>query len=108
MPAAAKLVTLTQAKAHLAITLPPGDPGDTELQDQLDEAEETILHFLKGAGGQAVNWTDPTTAPGDVTAAIKLLLGRLHQDRGDDNEDFPKFWERIKLLLARYHTPGIA
>jgi len=108
MPAPAKLVTLPQAKAHLEITLPAGDPGDQQIQDQLDEAEDTILRFLKGAGGQAETWTDPTTAPGDVTAAIKLLLGRLHQGRGDDETDFPKFWERIKLLLARYHTPGIA
>jgi hypothetical protein len=108
MPATAKLVTLTQAKAHLNITLPPGDPADEELQDQLNEAEDTILRFLKGAGGLAETWVDPTTAPGDVTAAIKLLLGRLYQDRGDDETDFPKFWERIKLLLARYHTPGIA
>lgn len=108
MPAVAKLVTLSQAKAHLYITLPDGDPGDAEIQSKLDEAEETILNFLKGANGQAVTWIDPTTAPGPVTAAIKLLLARLHEDRGDDEADFPQFWERIKLLLARYHTPAIA
>lgn len=108
MPAAAKLVTLSQAKAHLYITLPDGDPGDAEIQSKLDEAEETILNYLKGANGQAAAWNDPITAPGPVTAAIKLMLGRLHEDRGDDESDWPQFWARIDLLLARYHTPAIA
>lgn len=106
MPAAAKLVTLSQAKEHLNITLPEGDPGDAEIQSKLDEAEETILNYLKK--GASVDWVDPTTAPGPVTAAIKLMLGRLYIHRGDDDEDGAKFWTRIDLLLARYHTPGIA
>lgn len=108
MPATAVLVTLTQAKQHLNITLPEGDPGDAEIQDKLNEAEETILNYLKGAGGQAANWVDPTTAPGAVTAAIKLMLGRLYQHRGDDDTDGAQFWTRIDLLLARFHTPGVA
>jgi hypothetical protein len=108
MPAPAKLVTLTQAKAHLNITIPPGDPADVEIQDALNEAEETILNYLKGAGGQAAAWVDPVTAPGPVTAAIKLMLGRLYQHRGDDDTDGADFWTRIDLLLARYHTPGVA
>ena len=108
MPAPAKLVTLTQAKAHLNITLPEGDPGDVEIQDQLDAAEDTILNYLKGARGEAVNWVDPTTAPGPVVQAIKLMLGQLYQHRGDDPADGQDFWRRIDLLLARYHTPAIA
>jgi hypothetical protein len=108
MPAPAKLVTLTQAKAHLYITLPPGDPGDVAIQDALNEAEETILDYLKGANGAAAGWTDPTNAPGPVTAAIKLMLGRLYEHRGDDDTDAEEFWLRIDRLLARYHSPGIA
>jgi hypothetical protein len=108
MPAPAKLVTLTQAKAHLNITIPPGDPADVEIQDMLNEAEETVLNYLKGAGGKAVDWVDPVTAPGPVTAAIKLLLGQLYQHRGDDEADGDAFWIRIDRLLARYHTPGVA
>lgn len=108
MPAPAKLVTLTQAKAHLNITLPDGDPGDTEIQDQLDAAEDIILNYLKGANGEAVNWVDPATAPGPVVQAIKLMLGQLYQHRGDDEANGADFWHRIDLLLARYHTPAIA
>ena len=46
---AAVLVTLTQAKAHLRITMPDGDPGDVDLQFKLDQAEAVILNYLKGA-----------------------------------------------------------
>jgi hypothetical protein len=106
MPATAKLVTLTQAKDHLYITTPDGDPGDAAIQSKLDEAEETILNYLKK--GASADWVDPTTAPGAVTAAIKLMLARLHEDRGDDETDWIEFWRRIDLILARYHTPGIA
>jgi hypothetical protein len=108
MPATARLVTLTQAKAHLQITLPEGDPGDAEIQSKLDEAEETILNYLKGARGQAIDWVDPLTAPGPVTAAIKLMLGRLYEQRGDDEENDERVWTAIDRLLARYHSPAIA
>ena len=108
MPAVAKLVTLTQAKAQLGITLPPGDPGDEFLQDKLNEAEETILDYLKGANGLAVDWVDPTTAPGPVVAAIKLLLADLHEYRGDDEEKDEDLWMAIDRLLKRYRDPALA
>lgn len=107
MPATAKLVTLTQAKAHLYITLPDGDPGDAPIQDALDEAEATILDYLKD-NPAVVAWVDPTTAPGPVTAAIKLMLGRFYEQRGDDEENDVRLWQAIDRLLARYHTPGTA
>jgi hypothetical protein len=108
MPAIAKLVTLSQAKAQLGITLPAGDPSDEFIQDKLNEAEETILNYLKGANGLAVTWTDPTTAPGDVTAAIKLLLVDLHEWRGDDEEKDAVLWVSIANLLVRYRDPALA
>src|SRR5678816_1490973 len=43
----ATLLTLVQAKAHLRITLPALDPGDLDLQQKLDQAEEVILRYLK-------------------------------------------------------------
>ena len=36
------------------------------------------------------------------------MLGRLYKHRGDDDTDPGDFGTRIDLLLARYHTPGIA
>lgn len=107
MPATASLVTLTQAKAHLNITLPEGDPGDVELQDYLDAAEEVIRHYLKD-NPDRVNWVDPTTAPGPVVSAIKLMLGQLYLHRGDDDADGEAFWKRIDLILAQFHTPAVA
>jgi len=104
----AVLVTLTQAKAHLRITMPDGDPGDADLQLKLDQAEGVILNYLKGASGQAADWIDPTTTPGPVSAAILLMLGRLYEQRGDDEENDERLWTAIDRLLARYHTPGIA
>ena len=111
MPAPAKLVTLSQAKAQLYVTTPPGDPGDEAIQDKLNEAEETILNYLKGANGQAAAWVDPVTAPGDVTAAIKLMLTSLHEDRGDAEDAAQAaidLWKRIELHLIRYRDPALA
>ena len=108
MPAPARLVTLTQAKAQLNITLPPGDPGDVEIQDKLDEAEEIILRYLKGANGEAINWVDPVTAPGNVTSAIKLMLTHLYQHRGDDEEKTEDLWTAIHFMLVIYRTPALA
>jgi len=108
MPAPAKLVTLTQAKAHLHSTIPDGDPTDVALQDLLNEAEASILDYLKDTPDRAT-WIDPTTAPGPVTAAIKILLGHLEQDRGDgDPTAGIEIWSRIDVLLARFHVTGIA
>ena len=107
MPAPAKLVTLTQAKAHLQITLPDGDPGDTEIQDTLNAAEAIILTYLKDAKG-AADWTDPTSTPGPVVQAIKLMLGQLYEHRGDDDTDYAEFWHRIDLLLAQHFVTAIA
>ena len=107
MPAPAALVTLAQAKAHLNITLPDGDPGDTELQDLLDTAESVILTYLTDAPDRAT-WVDPTTTPGPVVAAIKLMLGQLYIHRGDDEADGEAFWRRIDLLLAQIHPPAVA
>jgi len=108
MPALAKLVTLTQAKAQLGITLPEGDPGDVELQDTLNEAEAIILDKVKGARGEAATWVDPASAPGPVTQAIKLQLTYLYQFRGDDDTEAENFEKRIQLLLSHYITPAVA
>ena len=107
MPAQAKLVTLTQAKAQLGITLPAGDPGDVELQDRLDAAEAMILDRVKSHPDYAL-WTDPVSAPGAIVEAIKVLLTYQQMDRGDKDTDPEYLWCRIDLILAQYHTPAVA
>jgi len=105
---AAALVTLTQAKTHLRIDLPVGDPSDTEIQEKLDQAEAIILDYLKGANGAAIGWTDPTTTPGPVSAAILLMLARLYEQRGDDEEKDATLWAAVDRLLVRYRDPALA
>ena len=105
---AAVLVTLTQAKAHLRITTPPGDPGDDEIQFKLDQAEAIMLDYLKGANGAAIGWTDPTTGPMPVAAAILLFLARLSEQRGDDEEKDATLWAAIDRLLTRFRDPALA
>jgi hypothetical protein len=102
---AAVLVTLAQAKAHLHITMPDGDPGDADIQLKLDQAEAVIRNYLKKANDAA--WT-PATVPLEVTAAILLMLGRLYEQRGDDEDNDERLWQAIDRLLARHHTPAIA
>ena len=85
---AALLVTLTEAKAHLRITTPDGDPGDADVQAKLDAAEATILDYCNTAAywrGITATWT-PETVPRYVHAAILLQLGELDRFRGDDLE----------------------
>jgi hypothetical protein len=105
---AAVLVTLTQAKAHLHITMPDGDPGDTDLQFKLDQAEAIILDYLKGANGAASGWTDPSTVPLPVTAAILLMLARLFEQRGDDEAKDATLWQAVDRLLTRFRDPALA
>jgi len=108
---AAVCVTLVQAKAHLRITLPPGDPGDLDLQLKLDQAEAIILEYLDTWADPL--WVSPATTPGPVTAAILILLANLFENRGDD-ESFgmsgksDAVWTAIERLLARTRNPALA
>ena len=105
---AAVLVTLATAKGHLRITTPPGDPGDADIQLKLDQAEAIILNYLKGANGAAVGWVSPATAPPPVTAGILLMLTRLYEQRGDDEEKDETLWAAIDRLLIRYRDQALA
>jgi hypothetical protein len=103
-----ELVTLATAKAHLHITTPEGDPGDADIQLKLDQAEAIILNYLKGAHGAAIDWVSPATTPPPVTAGILLMLARLYEQRGDDEEKDEKLWAAIDRLLTRYRDPALA
>lgn len=103
---AAVLVTLVQAKAHLRITLPPGDPGDVDLQLKLDQAEALILNYLSTGADAA--WVSPATVPGPVSAAILLLLTHLFENRGDDQKADADLWLAVDRLLVRYRVSAIA
>ena len=103
---AAALVSLTQAKAHLRITLPALDPGDVDIQLKLDQAEAIILDYLAEFVDAA--WVSPATAPGMVSASILLVLTDLYEHRGDDMTLSEKTWEAVARLLARSRNPALA
>lgn len=103
---AAVLVTLIQAKAHLRITLPALDPGDVDIQLKLDQAEAIILRYLKSQAD--ATWVSPATAPGNVTAAILLLLASLFEMRGDDQTLSEHTWTAIERLLVGIRDPALA
>jgi hypothetical protein len=85
--ATVQMVTLAQAKAHLRITTPDGDPDDADLQLKLDAATAAIRRYVARSDyGQTFvdQWLDPTTTDPDAQAAVLLQLGELWRFRGDD------------------------
>jgi hypothetical protein len=100
----ATLLTLAQAKEHLRITLPPGDPGDADLQLKLDQAEAVIRGYLKAKNDPA--WT-PETVPPPVTAAILFLVAHLDINRGGEAEEYrdKAVWDAIDRILAFHREP---
>ena len=104
---AAMLVTLQQAKDHLQLpTLPDGHPDEADLQLKLDQAEAIILRYLAARADPA--WVSPETTPGDVTAAILLLLGGLYRHRGDVMEADPALWAAIDRVLTGIRYAALA
>ena len=106
-------VTLGQVKARLRIT---STADDTDLQSLADQAEAKIVAWCSTtARSKAVvdTWTNATTVPQQVVAAILVQTGELYGFRGDDR-DPPKRETGEELhvfareLLRAYHDPGIA
>lgn len=52
-------------------------------------------------------WT-PDTAPGNVTAAILLLLTSLYEHRGDDQRLSEDTWTAVERLLVGLRDPALA
>jgi|SRR5215471_1474738 len=86
----AALVTLTQAQAHLRLPVTTDtDTSDPDLVLKRDQAQQIIVGYCATTAywkDQVLTWTDPTTVPFEVHAAILLQLGELWRFRGDDRE----------------------
>ena len=111
------LVTLQQVKDHLRITTAPGDAGDADLQQKLDAAQAKVVSWCSTtprAKAIADLWTDTTTVPPVVTAAILIETGELDRFRGDDPDGPPRdppgeaLTVMVRELLRTYHDVGIA
>ena len=103
---AAVLVSLQEAKDHLRITTAALDPGDTDIQAKLDQAEAIIIRYLKSQADPL--WVSPATAPANVRAAILILLTALREHRGDDQTLDEGAWVTIERLLVSYRDPALA
>lgn len=111
------LVTIQQAIDHLGISVvldaDPVDPRQRDLELKLAAAEAIILGYLKTVPPE---WTDETSTPADVQAAILLEVGELWRFRGDDraNEGAAQDAElghlspTITNLLRRRRDPALA
>ena len=99
---AAVLVTLAQAKAHLHIT---ATTDDEDIQFKLDQAEAIIRNYLKTQDDPA--WTAATVPP-PIKSAILLMLARLYEQRGDNEQNDEALWAAVDRMLARYRDPAIA
>lgn len=107
--AAAPLVTMTDAKAHLRI--PVDDVGhDADVTLKLAQATDVILDYLTASADPA--WT-VATVPLPVQAAILIMLTHLYEDRGDRAKDTDAdaddtVWKSIDRYLARFRDPSWA
>jgi hypothetical protein len=105
-------VTLDQVKARLRITS-TADDGD--VQTMADQAEAQIVGWCSTtvrSKAVADTWTDATTVPLVVIAAILVQTGELYRFRGDEPEGPPRqdgeeLGVQVRELLRAYHDPGI-
>jgi Phage gp6-like head-tail connector protein len=109
----ATFVTLDQVKARLRIAT---TVEDADVQDLADQAEAHVIGWCSKTPrcrDIVATWTDKTTVPKEVVAAILMQTGELYRFRGDDL-DGPKRQEGEELsvvvreLLRAYHDPVIA
>lgn len=100
----AALVTLERAKAHLHIDW---TDQDEELAQKVSDASDTIIDYLKRPDH---GW-DEESAPGQVQAAVLLVLGALWSHRegvGQNAEDLDPISPAVASLLRRMRDPAIA
>lgn len=98
------LVSLERAKAHLHIDWVD---QDEEVAAKVADASDTVVDYLKRPDH---GW-DATTAPGQVQAAVLLVLGALWSQRegvGQNAEDLDPISPAVASLLRRMRDPALA
>jgi hypothetical protein len=102
----ADLVTLAQAKAHLGIAAALTD-NDVDVALKVSQASQTVLNYLKFKDGEDPDWTSETV-PGDIQAAMLLMLTHLYENRGSDMKADEAVWQAIRRLCERHRDPALA
>jgi hypothetical protein len=101
----ATLVSFRAAKAHLRVD---HDFEDADIRDELKEAENIVVDYLKLAVVPApwlvmVGSPAESSAPFRIKAAIKLVLQSLHERTGED-----PLSPAVVSLLMRDRDPTLA
>lgn len=114
------LITLEQAKRHLRLDIPvtsPPDDAELDLRLKMEAAEHIVLDYLGVSSTSPPVWSDETTVPPLVQAAILLQLGELFRFRGDDPGTVVSSPTRVEAgslspviegMLRRYRDPALA
>ena len=97
--AAAPLVSLDDAKAHLHEYDAVQEPRITA---KLAQATDVVLDYLKSGADPA--WT-VSTVPKPVQAGILTVLTHLYDGTTTDTD---KVWADLDRLLARFRDPALA
>lgn len=100
----AALVSLDSAKAHLSIDW---TDQDEELSLKISDASDIVIDYLKRPDH---GW-DISTVPGQVRAAVLLVLGALWAQRegvGDNAAELDPISPTVVSLLRRMRDPALA
>ena len=103
------LVSLINAKAHLREPLDSHD-HDLDIQQKAEQASVLVLGRCNSTAWWrdiTVGWTE-ANVPGDVQAAVLVLLTHLWEHRGDNMEPDDSIWRAVNNLLAMKKDPVIA
>ncbi len=103
------LVSLINAKAQCRQSLDDHD-HDLEIQQYADHATALVLDRCNSTEYWRVitpTWTE-STVPGEVRAAILLVVAFLWAHRGDGEMPDGKFWDSIGYVIGSKKDPVIA
>jgi hypothetical protein len=109
------LLTLDAAKQHLHVE---HTDDDADITRKIGQASEAVIGYCKKTIGMPdaddpsiVDWA-PDNLPGEIEAAVSLMLSKLYDDRNagkTDNEVAMGYLTKeITSLLHRYRDPALA
>jgi hypothetical protein len=100
----ATLITLQEAKSHLRVT---GDDENADIEAKLQEACDLVLKHLNT--GAVAGWSNGTVAvPGNVKAAVCLMLTYLYELRGEAMDPSANVWIAIERVLTVTRVSALA
>lgn len=107
------LVTFREAKAQVELD---HDLSDDMINKQRADASSVVLNYIKiDIGASSFNWVDlfgepiADNIPGEVSAAVKLMIGAFFENRDGDVWRSPQpISQPVMDLLWRHRDPAMA